>query len=308
MDEAERDYLEKLIKLKRRRLQILEEKQAGMGISTAPEIIMEIEDLVEEMAQLHERLNRASAVAVELDTYADSGPRATGVKQLSWATHFQSALPTPETWNSLLLPELQRLRQKIGREYRDAAIALRPKAHLSAGFAFGYVFRARAGIRLWIEQRYEEDRVEWWRASEKTPSIKGSLLDAEIIDTPGLNDDAIMELCISRHIGAAIDQWLKSEGREVGQRIRLIPDAGSSGDAVPDAAHALAMARQVSKAIKAVRDQHPTGTIHLFGALPFALAVMIGMRLNACEPIQCYEYQRPENIYVPSCRLVPTIT
>ncbi len=308
MDADERSYLEKLVKLKQRRLRILEEKRASTGPSTVPEIIIEIEDLDEEIAQLHDRLNRVSAVPVELDTYADSGPRDAGVKQIAWAAHFKSALPTPETWSSALLPELQRLRQKIGREHRDAAITLRPKAHLSAGFAFGYVFRSRAGIRLWIEQRHEEDRVEWWRASEKTPSIKELLLDTEPLDIDGMGADTIIELSISRNIQVAVAQWTEETGREVGTYIRLTPDSGPSSDSVPDAGHALAMARQISKEIKTARDQQPTGTIHLFGALPIALAVMVGMRLNACEPIQCYEYQRSENTYMPSCRLVPNIT
>jgi hypothetical protein len=72
---------------------------------------------------------------------------------------------------------------------------------------------------------------------------------------------------------------------------------------VRDAAHALAIACQVRAAILRARQQHLPAQTHLFGVMPLGLAVLIGWLLNACEPIQCYDFDRNASGYVPTFRL-----
>jgi hypothetical protein len=49
-------------------------------------------------------------------------------------------------------------------ERREHVIALRPKGHLSIGYAFGYVFRATNGFQLWVERPIpNSNQTQWWR-------------------------------------------------------------------------------------------------------------------------------------------------
>jgi hypothetical protein len=71
--------------------------------------------------------------------------------------------------------------------------------------------------------------------------------------------------------------------------------------AIKNGAHAIALATQIEQRINLVRADHPHRTIHLLGAMPIGLAVLLDTRLNRRGPIQCYEFY--QNSYLPSCRL-----
>jgi hypothetical protein len=59
--------------------------------------------------------------------------------------------------------------------------------------------------------------------------------------------------------------------------------------------------RQIRDEVLALRDRHPGMVVHIFGAMPIALAVLLGRELNRCDPIQCYEFVGGS--YQPSCFL-----
>jgi internalin A len=54
-------HLNNLIRIKERRLQVLEQQRATMGINTPPHIVLEIEDITEELAKLRAELDAAGA-------------------------------------------------------------------------------------------------------------------------------------------------------------------------------------------------------------------------------------------------------
>jgi Effector-associated domain 7/SMODS-associated and fused to various effectors sensor domain len=57
------------------------------------------------------------------------------------------------------------------------------------------------------------------------------------------------------------------------------------------------------KVCKLVRDEGmPGGTVHLFGALPFGVALLIGWGLQAGRSVQCYELDQDQH-YQPTCLL-----
>ncbi len=51
---------------------------------------------------------------------------------------------------------------------------------------------------------------------------------------------------------------------------------------------------QVRKELAQVVARQPVSEIHLFAAVPQALAIMIGQQLNAFPPVQLYEYDGRE--------------
>lgn len=69
-------------------------------------------------------------------------------------------------------------------------------------------------------------------------------------------------------------------------------------DGVMDNSAAVAIAHRVRQEVAHLVSRQPIEEIHLFAAVPQALATMIGQRLNALPPIQLYEYDGQE--YHPS--------
>lgn len=303
MERDERVYLEDLRTTHQRRLQALEKRRAQFGTSTPPEVEIEIEDIGAEIKKLNERLHRARAVNLDLFCHMEIAPRDSATIRIDWTSHFRSGVAPAETWAQMLLPDLDRVYRQVGRASPDPAVALRQRATISAGLAFGAIFSAASGIRVWVEQRTDDREAQWWAAQEELPTIVGLLLDAQRTPLDPQSHDTLIEVGVAQDVGQSVDRWLETQARTFAERIRFVPDLGPGRAVVPDAAHALAMARQVGAACVAAHEAHPAGTIDLFVAAPFGLALMIGRKLNACGLVQCYDFDKGSGVYVPSCRL-----
>ena len=69
---------------------------------------------------------------------------------------------------------------------------------------------------------------------------------------------------------------------------RIVISYGIDGFAINSPAQALSVAIEIAKKIKVITDEWKIKKIYLFGALPAALAVLIGYYLNAICPIALY--------------------
>jgi hypothetical protein len=82
-----------------------------------------------------------------------------------------------------------------------------------------------------------------------------------------------------------------------------LPGGADHLSGVKDAAQALAMSHQIGRELRRLHDKKGVTHIHLFAALPVALAVMVGHQMNALCAITCYNYMEKDGVYVPVCTL-----
>ena len=123
-------------------------------------------------------------------------------------------------------------------------------------------------------------------------------------DDKGDAQSALVEIAISRNTAPGIAQSLPSLGLSFKHRIRFEPkDEPPNSDAVKDASHALAMARQIGKELRSLCDNKGISHLHLFAALPVELAAMVGHQFNAVCAVTLYYYRNSDNRYVPVCTL-----
>jgi hypothetical protein len=249
----------------------------------------------------HGYLAKSQPANIGLFSYPRQGDGVHIPLLIDWEPVFhpegQPAPPPADIWHSILLPTLQDLRKALGR-HNIPSISLYPRAHLSVGFALGYIFRYPAHFHFAIEQPMEK-HIQWWNTQD-TPA-SGELLQqsSELIAQEG---DITIELNISRDIHPTVSDWMQSTQQQIHYRVLLTPVGGARRDAVPDSSHAVALAAQIGESIRNERDRNPRATIHLFAALPLGLAILSALHLNRCGPVQCYEYVSGN--YQPSCLLV----
>ncbi len=95
----------------------------------------------------------------------------------------------------------------------------------------------------------------------------------------------------------AVRRFIMRTGQSPLATIRLtVSPAAYNG--VMDNAVAVAIARRVRQEVTQIVGRQPIDQIHLFAAVPQALATVIGQRLNALPPVQLYEYDGQD--YHPS--------
>ena len=289
-----------LVEINQRRLHVLQTQKAQYGSLTPPHVVLDIEDTEKEIARLQRLIAGEQAIAVELFSFNPSAQRASAALRLDW-TPFFNPLPPAESWQATLLPQLDHVRRDLDAQYADPIIALRIRAHLTVGLLVGYVFRATTGFRLWVEQPTDGREPQWWRTDDEV----GKNLALQVQTRPVTDDgqDTVIALSISRDVQPSAEQWMQAMRPSIHEVVQISPRSGIGKMTVQDGAQALAMAYQIESAIISARDARPSGVIHLLGAMPIGLAVLIGTRLNRCGPIQCYEHTSSADIYAPSWRL-----
>jgi hypothetical protein len=178
-------------------------------------------------------------------------------------------------------------------------VLLYPRLHSGLGFAVGYTLNY---VRLTVEQPFRDAPTQMWAAD--APASNTTQIDVEPEKGGDPAGDVLIELSISRDIGPSIDEWLKrTEELPLRRRVRITPPGGAATDSVPDNAHATAFARQIGKVLRTEHDRAPGATINLFAALPLGLEILIGLQLNACEPIQVYGFHNSDQRYYKFYRL-----
>lgn len=153
-----------------------------------------------------------------------------------------------------------------------------PQARLSYALLFGWTFRKVTGFELLVAVGQEI-----WPSEGLflTPTM---LTDDLPLIRDGQSDEVVLILNISRDIKASVIEYVKSWDEQP----KAVVSYQLDGRSVTSAAHALSLALDISRKIKNLGDSWGARRIHLFGALPAALAMLIGHHLNAICPLNIY--------------------
>ncbi len=95
----------------------------------------------------------------------------------------------------------------------------------------------------------------------------------------------------------SITQPVKNYLRRMKFRDHILLGNELIGGHVTSAAHALAIAREVSTNLKNISDQWDASKIHLFMAAPASLAVLIAYHINGIKPINLYFFNKDRTSY-----------
>lgn len=238
---------------------------------------------------------------VELFSKPPTGTTAHEPRSIDWSAFFvsNSRPMQDDVWQAVVQPDLALLRGELGRN-RVQRVLLYPRLHNGLGFGVGYTF-VRA-MRMTVEQPFPNAGVQMWASDAAASSVAPLHVEEEMRDPSA--SALVIEMSISRSVSNAVDTWLHTpDVPPLRRRVRMAPVGGPSFTAVPDNAHASAWANQIGNILRRMRDQSPGSVIHLFSALPLGLEILIGLHLNACEPIQIYGYDNAQACYYPFYRL-----
>ena len=215
----------------------------------------------------------------------------------AWAKFFGGEVrnfPPPADWNDELLLELRDTKQWVLEHRATRRIRLNGNRRLSASIALGSVFSAVAGFTIDMISR---DGAVWSTDAHALPETPSYTFNRTDKRTEGTTSDLVISIGIPRDISADVESALPAFELEAAPAMHL------SGNAP------LVSAQQTNFAVAQLKD-HIAGairvsqakTVHLFIAGPAFLALLLGHRLNATAPVQCYEWVGA-GAYVPTCRI-----
>ncbi len=116
------NHIEKLIGIHQRRLQLLQQQKAGMGISTPPHIIMEIEDIQQQISDLQNQLNSRNPTSSKPSTdseifisYAWGGESEEIVNQIDQAAQQKGITIIRDKRDAVYKAPIKEFMQRLGR-------------------------------------------------------------------------------------------------------------------------------------------------------------------------------------------------
>jgi hypothetical protein len=216
---------------------------------------------------------------------------------LDWSAHFDRAtrrVPTSDTWNTRLLPELHALQKRIAVERSERLIHFRGKCALSTGLAVGATFPLVGG---WTFEVPQPPSRENWR-SDAVPTAEYEI-QSETIDGTSDATDLILALNIKGDGRDDVKRYVESAGIR-GRTYAFVAPPAQGAQAIRGAEDASAFALAVRNLLGKLQKKHRPDRTHVFFYGPLALAIFVGQQLTSVGEVQCYEYQDPG--YVPSCR------
>jgi len=237
------------------------------------------------------RLRRAKAdrnyePSLVLRTFKDIPPTPSLDLDLNWwdLFHDRDRLPPAEEWRDTLFPALQDVKNALGELPISRKLHMSLQAILPTAFALGYAFPAPARYTLLLESK------EGTWSSTGTVDASSSPFRRVSYNGGGDKQIAVVEISVAQAISRAVTDFLSASHLSYDQHISYsLPDGPDQTKGVRDATYALAMAQQIGKGLRLLRSQGVTH-IHLFAAIPAALAVMLGHQFNALCPISLYQF------------------
>jgi hypothetical protein len=215
---------------------------------------------------------------------------------LYWPESFEEKLAGQQEWDQLLRPALQDVKDTLSEMKTSRVLHLFLQARLPFAFALGALFPYVARFTLLTEGKNGIWKSSDVRLEEPEP-LRVSNLE------PGRGEDAIIELAISRNTELTVTPSLATLGLSYGHRIKFEPTSGVGIDVVKDGAHAAAMASQIGRELRRLRDGFAIPRMHLFAAVPVELATLIGHQFNALGPITLYHLPPNSSTYIPAWTL-----
>ena len=208
-------------------------------------------------------------------------------KQLDWTDYYSKSpykIPTPQTWETELLPRLTLIKEEWARAYSHRHISLRGTLPLSVALAIGHLFPVPGGYTFDIEQHTSGKPVAIWRSGT------ASALKFKVLEEKQSGEDLLMVFSISRDAKPAVRKLIEEAPDRFGLVVYAEPETGIGAMAIAGAEDALALAIEGKDLMD--RYRHNAPRIHVITATPAGFALFLGQQLNALGEIVAYEYNQ----------------
>jgi hypothetical protein len=182
----------------------------------------------------------------------------------------------------------------VSRHFGRPRLRVHGSKHLTSAFVLGYVFPSTV-----CELEVQTKLGDWSTDCEPTSndllltSTSDGTFGSESLYVEISTGDKLVRDAVRHHVRLTRVSPLKY------LRFRPGPELKSAQHMTN--ADARAIARQVRRELSSAISDYGISEIHVFAAVPQALAMMLGHNLNAMPPVQLYEYDGRE--YQPSCIL-----
>lgn len=271
-----------------------------------PEEIRSIAErvLVRRVAAVHQTLPPDEPIRLQLRTWHRAASGTGWAAVVDWIHRFQGRHAEPGAWDSVLLPALVTLRETFRRRAPGRGIEASGYCSLTAGLALGRTFLSTDEIDLsWrqVAQGYPDQSWSLAASGDVVP------VTAETVAARTEGTGLAILLSITEDVEPAFGAFRDSLPTiRATVRVR-IPGSSFQPFRITNPGQAAALTELIVAEVRRARGQYRCKDVHMFGAIPVGLAVLLGRQLNTLGPVQTYEHVESDTVgtYRPELLLRP---
>lgn len=203
-------------------------------------------------------------------------------------------------WHGHLLPKLAEFLRT--HAVTGSRCVLDLQAHTSVGFAAGHLLDSKSGVNAVPLQRFRG--IQLWEATE--PNHRADVGVAEFLPCGTAGDELALAVSVTHDVENDVRSYCAATLPSVDEvlHIRIAPTPGSN--ALSGVEHALQFCGVIGEALQTARRLRPRTRIHVFLAVPIALAFLLGQRSRGWGAMTLYEFDFEAarfGAYLPSFKL-----
>lgn len=188
-------------------------------------------------------------------------------------------------WQADIRPRVETFLIETAR--RSAYLRVILDAHASIAFITGSVLDLKSGIEVELVQKGRVGSRTWSAADDTAASGAAFVIETQQV---GHGPEFALAISVSQSTQAQATAYAKANLPAVGRIVHFrLPD-GPGGQTVAGGGHAVALAEQVSNAVREVKQDDPDALTHVFAACPNALMFYLGQQHRAMAPCIVYEF------------------
>lgn len=206
--------------------------------------------------------------------------------ELDWTDYFYGRHACFEDWKQKLLPALEDTIDRIGQCIGVRRVVASGLPSIGAAFALGRELMVTRRIEASWLQFHPQSGETLWGLGEAPCDVPLTVrsYDQEV---------GADELAVLISINASVEHaWKASEPSLPEFRAVIDARLPECNNVHLTAGEAVEVANRITAEIRAAREKYrPSGSIHLFMAVPAGLAFLLGQLSNTLGPILVYEHQ-----------------
>ncbi len=253
------------------------------------------------LAAVHRALPPGEALRIRLMTRRRPGFEPGWALSLDWSAHFDHRSARGDAWAETLLPALRTVREAIRREAPGRAVEASGAPTLSAGFALGRAFLSLdRDLRLAWRQEAPERPDQLWSLAAPREEV-ACTVETRPVRTDG--EALALLLSVTRDV-APVFGASKGELPPFRAAVELRAEGATFAPLVLETpGQAASVVNRTIEAVRRAGERYQTTGLHVFGAIPVGLAVLLGQRLNTLGPVRIYEHDEAAGRYHPELLL-----
>lgn len=157
--------------------------------------------------------------------------------------------------------------------------------HASMAWLAGQVYDVKSGVTIELVQK-GRPRPRRWNAEDGSTGPSFSLDTQQV----GAGEALALGISVAQPVGPAMDRFVRAKLPEVGRILHFTPPDGTGHQAVTGGAHAVSLAEQIAREIRAAKGENVRAPVHIFAACPNALLFYLGQNHQTYAPSTMYEY------------------